>query len=161
MSPIGATVRRPDAKLGKGKDGAGNKSSFAKVTDFEDGDLVYLSQTVFKKLDLGVLSDDAFRDIGEKATKDMRIAYKANGELSYDKDGKGGADAIVFAKLTTKPDIDFKRFSRGGLMLHEEDEVQNRPKLRCWCSKRNSIRKAIPPGDGAKRTCADLIALSG
>ena len=78
--------------------------------DFTDGDVIQLSQSVFKKLELGPLTDAGFRDIGERATKDTRIAYKANGEMSYDRDGKGGADAIVFAKLTTKPDIDASDF---------------------------------------------------
>ena len=81
------------------------------IGDFVSADdTIELSKAVFRKLDLGVLSDDAFRDIGDKATKDTRITYKANGDLSYDKDGKGGADAIVFAKLTTKPDIDASDF---------------------------------------------------
>ena len=54
--------------------------SYAKILDFTEGDEIELSQSVFKKLDLGVLSDAAFRDIGEKATKDTRITYKANGD---------------------------------------------------------------------------------
>ena len=91
--------------------GHGNKTdSYAKILDFTEGDSIELSRSVFKKLDLGVLSDAAFRDIGENATKDTRIAYKANGDVSYDRDGKGSADAIVLAKLTSKPDLDASDF---------------------------------------------------
>ena len=95
-----------NSKLGKGD----QSKSYAKIRDFTEGDKIELSQSVFKKLDLGVLSDAAFRDIGEKATKDTRITYKANGTVSYDTDGKGGSDAIVFAKLTNKPDLDASAF---------------------------------------------------
>ena len=91
-----------DTKLGKGD----KSDSYAKILDFTEGDKIELSQSVFKKLDLGVLSDEAFRDIGEKATKDTRITYKANGDVSYDSDGKGRADDIIIAKLTSKPDLD-------------------------------------------------------
>ena len=77
-----------------------------KVVDFAAGvDGIELSQAIFKKLDLGTLSDDAFRDLGEQATDDTRITYKANGDITYDRDGKGGAGAVVFAKLVNKPDI--------------------------------------------------------
>ena len=68
-------------------------------------DTVVLTGKAFSKLDPGVLSDAAFRDIGEAATEADRIVYKANGTLALDKDGKGGADAQVFAKLTGVPDI--------------------------------------------------------
>ena len=91
-----------DAKIGNG----GKSKSYAKIADFAEGDVLELAQSKFKKLDAGAISDTVFRDIGEKATKESHISYKANGNLSYDKDGKGGADAIVFAKLLNRPDID-------------------------------------------------------
>jgi hypothetical protein len=78
-----------------------------KVMDFIPADdTIVLKQKIFKKLPLGVLSDAAFRDVGEAATDADRIRYKANGDLLYDKTGNGSGDAKVFAKLTTKPDID-------------------------------------------------------
>ena len=91
--------------------GIGDKSdSYAKIVDFTEGDNIELSRSVFKKLDLGSLSETAFRDVGEKATQGTRVNYKANGDVLYDRDGKGGADAIVFATLTSKPDLDASAF---------------------------------------------------
>ena len=84
----------------------GSKSSYSKVTDFAAGVRLSFRNPSSRSSSSGCCSDAAFRDIGEKASKDTRIKYKSNGEVSYDKDGKGGADAIVFAKLTTKPDIE-------------------------------------------------------
>ena len=91
-----------DSKLGKGD----QSESYAKILDFTEGDKIELSQSVFKKLDLGVLSDAAFGDVGEKATKDTRVTCKANGDVSYDRDGKGPADDVIIAKLVGKPDVD-------------------------------------------------------
>ena len=100
-----------DTALGGGKEGSGKHSSYAKIFDLTGGDdTIELAQDVFKKLDPGVLLDGAFRDIGEPAIDGPCIVYRENGELTYDKDGKGGADAIVFAKLVGTPDIDASDF---------------------------------------------------
>ena len=48
--------------------------------------------------------------VGESDSSADRVIYKSNGELSYDKDGQGGSGSVVFAKLTTRPDIDASDF---------------------------------------------------
>ena len=89
----------------------GPPSLFGTITGFNVGDdTIELSHAIFRKLALGPLSDAAFRDVGEKVTSQTRITYKANGELSYDRDGKGPADAVLFAKLVGHPDIDVSDF---------------------------------------------------
>jgi Ca2+-binding RTX toxin-like protein len=77
-----------------------------KIVDFASADdTIVLKGKAFKKLAPGPLSDAVFRDIGEVATADDRIVYKANGSLGFDKDGSGGADVRVFAKLSGARDI--------------------------------------------------------
>jgi Ca2+-binding RTX toxin-like protein len=77
-----------------------------KVMDFvSTDDTILLKGKAFRKLDPGVLSDAAFRDIGEAASENDRIVYRANGTLALDEDGKGGAKADVFTKLAGAPDI--------------------------------------------------------
>jgi hypothetical protein len=104
---------------GKGKDkltggpggdsfvfGVSLKEKADKITDFVSvDDTILLKGKAFKRLDPGVLSDAAFRDVGEAATAQDRIVYKANGSLGFDKDGSGGAGIKVFAKLAGAPDI--------------------------------------------------------
>ncbi|MBN9023000.1 MAG: hypothetical protein J0H08_13080, partial [Rhizobiales bacterium] len=101
-----------DTKLGAGKAGKGADAgfSFARIKDFTVGeDQVLLDRKVFKALDAGALSSDAFA-IGKKAKgADVHVLYK-DGTLRYDADGKGGADAVVFAKLNHKPAIDADDF---------------------------------------------------
>ena len=77
-----------------------------KILDFASADdTILLKGKAFKILDAGVLSDAAFRDVGEAATEADRIVYRANGNLGLDKDGKGGAGVEIFAKLAGAPDI--------------------------------------------------------
>ena len=77
-----------------------------KRKDFDPlGDTIWLARKVFKGRPAWQFSDAAFRDVGERASAADRIVCKANGSLLHDRDGKGGADATVFAKLTTKPDL--------------------------------------------------------
>jgi Ca2+-binding RTX toxin-like protein len=97
-----------DAKLGAGNAGktSGDAFSFAKIKDFAIGeDQVLLDTKVFKALDKGALPGDAFA-IGKKAKAEgVHIFYK-NGAIRYDADGKGGKDAVLFAKVDRDLAID-------------------------------------------------------
>jgi hypothetical protein len=85
-----------DGKAGKG---TGEKFSFAKIKDFTIGeDQVLLDSKVFKELDAGPLSADAFANGKKAKSDDVHILYQ-NGDIRYDKDGKGGAEAVLFAKV--------------------------------------------------------------
>ena len=68
-------------------------------------DTIVLTGHAFRGLGAGVLADAAFRDVGEAASADDRIVYRANGTLSFDPDGRGGAAAHIFAKLAGAPDV--------------------------------------------------------
>ena len=96
-----------DSKLGAGKAGAdGNKTfSFSKIKDFAVGeDQILLDSKVFKALDAGALSESAFA-IGKTAKDaDVHILFK-NGNIRYDADGKGGDDAVLFAKVGKDIDL--------------------------------------------------------
>ncbi len=96
-----------DTKLGKGKDADPDTVfSFSKIRDFSAGDnQILLDSRIFKALDPGPLSSDAFA-IGKKAkSADVHILYK-DGEIRYDKDGEGGKGAVLFAKVDTGLAID-------------------------------------------------------
>ena len=84
--------------------------SFAKIKDFAIGeDQILLDSLIFKALDPGALSSDAFA-IGKKAKSDeVHILYK-NGEVRYDKDGEGGKAAVLFAKVNPGLAIDADDF---------------------------------------------------
>lgn len=90
-----------DTKLGEGKagKGTGETFSFAKIKGFTIGaDQVLLDSKIFKALEPGALSPDAFA-IGKKAkSDDVHILYQ-NGNIRYDEDGKGGKDAVLFAQV--------------------------------------------------------------
>jgi autotransporter-associated beta strand protein len=96
-----------DSKLGAGKaDADGNKTfSFSKIKDFAVGeDQILLDSKVFKALDAGALSESAFA-IGKTAKDaDVHILFK-NGNIRYDADGKGGDDAVRFAKVGKDIDL--------------------------------------------------------
>ncbi len=71
-----------------------------KVIDFQAGlDTIVLDDKVFKKLSPGPLAVEEFV-VGKKAKDgDDHVIYnQKNGQLLYDQDGKGGHDAVVFAK---------------------------------------------------------------
>ena len=75
-----------------------------RIQDFNVADdLILLAQDVFEEIgDLGVLAFDAFTKNKAGVARDAedRIVYDTNdGTLSYDADGTGDADAIVFARL--------------------------------------------------------------
>jgi len=79
-----------------------------KVKDFAAGiDTIVLDDKVFKKLSPGPLSVEEFL-VGKKAKDgDDHILYNAkNGQLLYDQDGKGGKDALLFAKIGKGLDLD-------------------------------------------------------
>jgi autotransporter-associated beta strand protein len=100
-----------DTKLGKGKPNAdtgtkgGDAFSFARISDFKTGqDRILLDNKIFKALDSGALSPDAFA-IGKTAKgEDVHILYR-NGNIRYDKDGEGGAEAVLFAKVDSRLSI--------------------------------------------------------
>ena len=100
-----------DTKLGKGK-GADPDTvfTFSKIKDFANGeDRILLDSLIFKALEQGPLSPDAFA-IGKKAkSADIHILFK-NGEIRYDKDGEGGKAAILFAKVDPSLAIDADDF---------------------------------------------------
>ena len=97
-----------DTKLGKGKDAPeGAKFSYSIIKDFEVGaDLVLLSQKIFKGLDTGPLDPSQFEN-GKKASGDDAtvLYHKKSGKIAYDKDGSGGKDAVVFAKVDKGTDL--------------------------------------------------------
>ncbi|MCB1499239.1 MAG: hypothetical protein KDK07_05540 [Bauldia sp.] len=86
-----------------------SKANVDHVTDFLPGaDEIILHVGIFKKLKLGELKSKAFF-AGKNADqakdgKDRIIVDTKTGECFYDKDGKGGAKAKLFAILDTSPD---------------------------------------------------------
>jgi Ca2+-binding RTX toxin-like protein len=94
-----------DAKLGKANvDG---------ITDFlPRQDEIHLENAIFKKLGkVGSLKAGAFYKGSVAHDRDDRIIYnKKTGTLSYDQDGTGAAKAVLFAKLSTKPDLKYTDF---------------------------------------------------
>ena len=59
---------------------------------------------MFAVLDLGTLKGKHFRD-GERAKDGNDHVIYDDGKLSYDVDGKGGAKAVLFAKLKGDPNL--------------------------------------------------------
>jgi Ca2+-binding RTX toxin-like protein len=76
-----------------------------RIKDFKVADdLLLLDSRIFDGLLDGALSDDAFTKgkAGTAADAEDRILYDTNdGTLSFDADGTGSADAILFARLGT------------------------------------------------------------
>jgi Ca2+-binding RTX toxin-like protein len=83
------------------------KANPATIADFTHGeDSFHLSKALFKGIGKpGELNDKAFA-LGTKAgDKSDHVVYDDDsGQLRYDKDGKGGAKAKVFAILDGSPD---------------------------------------------------------
>ena len=79
------------------------------LTDFTPGiDKIVLDHSIFKKLNVGELSEKAFfahkhADEG-KDGKDLIVYDTKSGELWYDKDGHGGDKAKLIAMLDNSPD---------------------------------------------------------
>jgi hypothetical protein len=90
-----------DTKLGAGQagKGSGDAFSFAKIKDFAIGeDQIAPRHEGVQGARQGRPFPDAFA-IGKKAKADgVHILYK-NGAIRYDADGKGGKDAVLFAKV--------------------------------------------------------------
>lgn len=84
--------------------GAGNADSIA---DFKhDKDVLALDDKVFKAVGSAVTSGEFYAKAGAHKghDKDDRLVYnKTTGDLYYDKDGKGGAAAVLFATLANHP----------------------------------------------------------
>ncbi|XXQ67478.1 Ig-like domain-containing protein [Neisseriaceae bacterium B1] len=94
---------------GRGNDtltgGAGNDSfvfqdildgSVDHITDFAAGDLIKLSKAIFTTLNQGMSAEEWNSQV---------IYDKTSGKLSYDSDGKGGADSIHFATLDNHTEL--------------------------------------------------------
>lgn len=72
------------------------------ILDFRKGaDTIVLDQEIFSEIkDLGQLDSSAFVNGTQAHDADDRIIYdEANGDLYYDPDGSGDADAILFAHV--------------------------------------------------------------
>jgi Ca2+-binding RTX toxin-like protein len=72
------------------------------IADFVSGtDRIELAQSIFSALDPGTLSAAAFVQAAAATAADQHIIYNSTtGTVSYDADGKGGAAAVAFARLT-------------------------------------------------------------
>jgi autotransporter-associated beta strand protein len=104
-------VLRPDLdEVSTGK-GVAKADGRAKILGFDiDEDLIELDAEVF--LAIGPTLDEGEFRIGLKAKdEDDFILYQASsGRLLYDEDGQGGKDAIQFARLDKKLDLDESHF---------------------------------------------------
>ena len=79
-----------------------------KIKDFEVGiDTIVLDSKIFKKVGGDGLLDAKYFDTGKKAdsAKDRILYHEKSGWLRYDKDGKGGHDAVKVAKLDKDLDL--------------------------------------------------------
>ncbi|MCB1489211.1 MAG: hypothetical protein KDJ88_17365 [Bauldia sp.] len=97
-----------DTALGDGKHAAANSTfSFTKIIDFTHGeDLVLLDQSIFSGLSLGPLSESEFARGKKAKDADDHILYqKSKGAVWFDADGKGGDDAVLFAKVAKGTDM--------------------------------------------------------
>lgn len=98
-----------DTQLGGGKHAdKGTNFTFTRITDFDtDEDLVLLDQTIFTGLSLGPLSESEFGK-GKKAkdSDDHILYHKKSGGIWYDADGKGGEDAVMFARVSKGTSLD-------------------------------------------------------
>ena len=82
------------------------------MKDFEAGiDTIVFDDKVFRKLSPGPLFVEEFVT-GKKAKdgSDHVIYNQKNGQFLYDADGKGGKDALLFAKLDKGLDLDASDF---------------------------------------------------
>lgn len=83
------------------------------ITDFNRGhDVIKLDSDIFTGLELGVLERSAFKDIkSHDVDADDRILYNhKTGELFFDVDGAGGAEAVHFATLDHDPSLKARDF---------------------------------------------------
>jgi Ca2+-binding RTX toxin-like protein len=99
---LGADGFRFDVKL-KGKNAD-------HITDFTPGvDSLVLDKSIFKKLKVGELKTKSFfakKKADEAKDGKDRIVYDTkSGDVWFDKDGKGGSKAKLFATLDGSPDL--------------------------------------------------------
>jgi len=83
-----------------------------RITDFEDGDVIHLSQSAFPRLGpIGVLKEK-FLHLGPEAeTRQDRILYDEDrGLLLYAKHGSATKDPVKLAKLAPGLDLDHADF---------------------------------------------------
>ena len=83
------------------------------ISDFGvDQDTILLDRDIFAKAGKPGVLKAKFFDTGKKADSGRdRILYQENkGWLRYDKDGKGGADAVKFAKVDKNLDLSEEHF---------------------------------------------------
>jgi Ca2+-binding RTX toxin-like protein len=81
-----------------------------RIIDFETGvDEIMLANSVFSGLSAGALAAGAFHIAagGVATSAEHRVTYdQNNGNLYYDADGSGNQAAVLFASLTSIPDLD-------------------------------------------------------
>lgn len=96
-------------------DTALSASSVDTITDFRhDIDRICLDDAVFKSIGSSLSSSQFYAKAGITAAHDSsdRIVYDtASGKLYCDVDGRGGAAAVQFATLTTRPVLDSGDFA--------------------------------------------------
>ncbi|MGO4706653.1 M10 family metallopeptidase C-terminal domain-containing protein [Microvirga sp. 2MCAF38] len=80
----------------------GAKTNCDRIVDFTVGeDAIHLAKSIFKKIESGVLNENAFFIGAGAHDADDRIIYNdITGALYYDPDGTGSAHAIKFAVLS-------------------------------------------------------------
>ena len=85
-----------------------------KIKDFDlADDLIVLDSSVFEELDIGALSMAEFHSSTRGVAHDLddRIIYNSkSGALSYDADGSGEGEAVVFARLTPNLNLSAEDF---------------------------------------------------
>jgi hypothetical protein len=83
-----------------------------RITDFEDGDLIYLAQSAFPRIGpAGMLKEARFHVGAEAETKKQRIVYDEDkGLLLYAKHGSATTDPVKFAKIGAGLDLDHTDF---------------------------------------------------
>ncbi|MBL8497733.1 calcium-binding protein [Nitrosomonas sp. JL21] len=69
-------------------------------------DTIWLDDTIFSNLDVGVLDPENFvkgADVAAADANDFVLYDTASGDVSYDQDGNGAGAAVVIANLTGAP----------------------------------------------------------
>jgi len=87
-----------------------------KISDFSHtADQIELARAVFRGIGVkGALDSDAFHAGTAAADAEDRVIYDAaTGRLSFDKDGVGGAAAVLFATVSINALVDFTDFQIG------------------------------------------------
>ncbi len=91
-----------------------NKNNIDTIKDFLSiDDVLKLDNDIFTELDTGTLKSSNFKanSTGKATDSNDHIVYNTkNGELSYDADGNGSANAQVFAVLDNKASLQFDDF---------------------------------------------------